>query len=105
MALSDPGTDDGHLRDGLQRPLGRVGAGPPGGTARELALEAARRADEEIPGGGIAQVGERVRGPAGGERELALARLGELIADLESDLAFEEVERLVEVVDVQRRGG
>src|SRR4051794_12503110 len=91
--LADAGPDDR-----------RLGIGP----ARlgvEAALEAARRADEDVARRTAAAVGERVVAARRRECQRAGAAGHELVADLEGQLAVEDVERLGEGVHVQRRAG
>ena len=97
--------DDGDLGTRLQRPVRRLDALRFGGGPREVALEPGRRADEQIASLRVAVVGERVDDVARSERKLAHAPGEPLVPDLEDQLAFEHVERLVEVVHVQGRAG
>src|SRR4051794_24124074 len=68
----DRRTDSDDLGDRPRGPFGRIGALPLGRHPREVALEAGRRADDELPGGGVAQVRKRVRNSARREHELAV---------------------------------
>ena len=74
-----------------------------GGDAVEVALEAGRRDDEQRACGLAAQVGVGVRDAARGEGELAGTAGEDDVVELEGELAFEQVEGLVEVVPVKRR--
>src|SRR4051794_27156689 len=91
------------LRDLLPRPVRSLGAGLLGPDAREVALEAARSADEQVAGRLGPEVGERVRRPPRRKYRLATARGQVLVTELERELPVEDVERLVEVVPVERR--
>ena len=71
--------------------------------AGEVALEAGRRAQQQVARRRVAEVGERVRDAAGREGQRARPGGEELVAQLERELAVEDVERLVELVVVQRR--
>src|SRR3954452_12461025 len=97
--------DHDDLRARLERPVGRLNTLGSGGGPCEVALEPGRRADEQIARVRFAVVGERVSDIARSERELAGAPGEPLAVDLEDELAFEHVERLVEVVHVQGRAG
>src|SRR4051794_20786479 len=58
----------------------------------EVRLEARRRADDERPSGRVAWVRPRVMRSAWRERELAGSPLDDRVADLEGQLAFEDVD-------------
>src|SRR5918994_3865555 len=99
------GADLYDLGDRLQRPVRPPGALRSGRAPREVALEPGRRADEQVARICLAVVGQGVGDIARGERELACAPGEHLVLNLEDQLAFEEVERLVEVVRVQGWAG
>src|SRR4051794_34034467 len=95
--------DHDDLRARLERPVGRLNTLGSGGSPCEMALESGWRADEQIARVRFAVVGERVSDIARSERELAGAPGESLAVDLEDQLAVKHVERLVEVVHMQRR--
>jgi hypothetical protein len=68
----------------------------------KIALEPSRRAEDQRPRFGAAEVGEGVRNTAGSEGKLSPLSRKQLIPEPKRELAFEHVERLVEVVVVQR---
>ena len=74
-----------------------------GGDPVEVALEPGRRDGEEVARAGAAQGCEHVRNPARREQQRARAGVQPLVAERERQLALEHVERLVEVVVMQRR--
>ena len=80
-----------------------IGLEASGGDAVEIALAGGRRADDQRPHVGAAEVGEVVRDVAGSEGEFCASPREELILELKGELAVEHVERLVEVVVMQRR--
>src|SRR4051794_11972171 len=80
------------------------------GTARAARDRTAARSrpactHEQVARGGAAAVRERVVAAARGERDRAGAGGRQLVAELERELALEDVERLVEFVVMQRRAG
>jgi hypothetical protein len=103
LEIADRGADDGHLGNRLHRPGRRLDSAERGRAAGELALEPGRRAHDEEARRAIAPVGERVRSAARGEGDLARSGRDELVAELEDELALEDVEGFVEGVRVQRR--
>ena len=103
LVLANSRASDRDLGNRLQRPHRWVDAGDSGRASPELALEARGRADDQEARRLGALIRERVRHAA--EREGDFARPGDayLVADLECELSFKQVERLVEGVRVQRR--
>lgn len=77
------------------------GASPRRSAARRA--KPGRGADDQETGAAVAQVGERMGHAARGERQPAGSDANELVAQLERELALENVKRLVEVVPVERR--
>ena len=94
--------DGRHRRRGRQCPRGGSSAAACAASG-EVALEARRRAEQQVARRRVAEVRERVRDAAGREGERPRPGGEELVAELEGQLAVEDVERLVERVVVQRR--
>src|SRR5215207_8136231 len=100
--FADARSDDDGLRVGLQRGGRRLAPGLLGREPVEVTLETGGRADDQGPRVGAAQIGKGVRDVARSESQLPLLPCEDLILELEGELAVEYVERLVEVVVVQR---
>src|SRR5687768_4603547 len=99
-SLPDARPDVDDLGHGLPGPLRRLRSGVARGEPGEVALEPGRRADDQGPRGRAAEVGERVVRPARREDGLARPAGDELVAELERELALDDVEQLVEGVVV-----
>jgi hypothetical protein len=101
--LADAWPDDDHLGNRLHRPRRRLASGERSGTTGELALEPTRGAHNQEPRRCSTLVGERVWRAAEREGDFARPCRPELVAELDGELAFEDVGGFVEGVRMQRR--